>query len=841
MVLTSLLAVSTYLASKAAKDKALETIKGIAEKKAEELSGKSMLAIWQNVKNYKNRWRYTDDDELLKAVSKAYWDATELLLHDYRSQYTIGDSDGLLINKLQGWIKEEKKLSVEGAKEDILSDNVSTLLAKGSQASEYIESLDKLLTEDLENNIKHIIGEGQLPDLIQMLRQGWQREGNHVSWLQVLIFKFVEKLKGDDSLLKLFSERTMSNISVDIQELKLRTAEILRTLQSLYLIEESFSNIQSTNALLVSKIDLLLANQPQSAKNTFFNSSEAIQLVDTVDTLKISVREKYLKFEKRQQQATADNSNEDTKELLAVAEAAWQKEIFELRVAEERLAMIRDFVISAHQFFERMHKADMSESIKAAEQLFMAGNFNAVINLLENPGRAARQQNMREREQTLKNEKQNFARESLLLAQTILLQFDNVNRHQAAVQYFEESIESFPFFDNYYEYGSYKYRQNQKGEAIKLYTKAIELAEEKTADVIVGVYNKLGLLHNDRNEFEQAAGCFEQALEVSNQILKKEGNLDLVELINLLNSLGGYYSTIKQPERAQHYFSQALAIVNDWSGDKLERLIAYKALTYKNVGIYYNLFSDTRNAIAYLENAKEYFKQAIKVDDCYEPPYSECLNQLSRIYHSRNNSLARENIEEALAIARRLYSEDPACKPDLASDLQQLGHLIVDESPDESKIYFDEALKLVSELCENGETAYKSQLGSIYNHLGIYSIIKKNPQQALIYYSKALTIYKELFDIDFKANGELVSGVFFNIGLLYLDAFGNIREAIMNIEAAVRINRRLYTVIPESVAFQFYESLIELAKILKPIDINASIQLSQEAAEIERIFAPRNT
>ena len=240
---------------------------------------------------------------------------------------------------------------------------------------------------------------------------------------------------------------------------------------------------------------------------------------------------------------------------------------------------------------------------------------------------------------------------------------------------------------------------------------------------IASVYNNIGNIHNQRDQWDIALRNFQLGYELR----KKRLPPDHPHIGASLNNIGMIYKAKEQPDVALEYFHQALPITekNTNTGNP------QTAMVNENIGKVYSDKHDYDSALVHLLRALAMFK--IIVPEQHRE-IARCSGSIGYVYEKK------ENYNQALDYYQQQLNVEERCLPPDHPNL--ISHLdwIVDTYKKKNEP--DKAVKL----CQEKINRRKTQLGATHPCIAqILMIIgdllkRKEPKEALKHYEEALSI-----------------------------------------------------------------------------------------------------
>jgi tetratricopeptide (TPR) repeat protein len=257
---------------------------------------------------------------------------------------------------------------------------------------------------------------------------------------------------------------------------------------------------------------------------------------------------------------------------------------------------------------------------------------------------------------------------------------------------------------------------------------------------IASIYNNIGNIHNQRDEWDLALKNFELGYKIRQKRLAPDHS----HIAASLNNIGMIHKAKGNSDLALDQFKQALPITEKLSSNNNLKT----AMVTENIGKVYSDKNDYDAALVYLLRALKIFKQ---IQPEQQRDIARCLGTIGYVYEKKNDFHAALNYYH-----QQLKIEDqclPFDHPNLTSHL----NWIVDTY---KKIGGTEkALKL----CQEKLNVQKTRLGT--NHPCIAKILmimanllKQNKsKEALKYYEEALSILENATPIDLQTTSDCLT------------------------------------------------------------------------------------
>ncbi|UJS19451.1 MAG: tetratricopeptide repeat protein [Candidatus Brocadia sp.] len=376
---------------------------------------------------------------------------------------------------------------------------------------------------------------------------------------------------------------------------------------------------------------------------------------------------------------------------------------------EELRKQKQDFEQQIIRLAETFSKIEINtERLKQAQQYFTQGKFREADAILKTEELSRDQQQLldakarktRELEELNKQLISN-ASEFLIKAQITATNFSNPRRFQDACSFYEKSIQSYPTFENTWEYAYFLQQHNQHNEAERYYQEVIKrFGSELDDPTRAATLNNLGVLQKDKNEFDDALKSYKEALEIRKKLALANPQTYLPYVATTLNNLGNLQSDKNEFDDALKSYKEALEIYRKLALANPQTYLPDVATTLNNLG---NLQSDKNEFDDALKSYKEALeirkKLALANPQTYLPYVATTLNNLGNLQSDKNEfDDALKSYKEALEIYRKLALANPQTYlPDVAMTLINLSILYQKSRPDkEVSVQFAmEALTIV--------------------------------------------------------------------------------------------------------------------------------------------------
>ncbi|MCG2589676.1 serine/threonine-protein kinase [Rhodohalobacter sulfatireducens] len=269
--------------------------------------------------------------------------------------------------------------------------------------------------------------------------------------------------------------------------------------------------------------------------------------------------------------------------------------------------------------------------------------------------------------------------------------------------------------------GFLKLRTGQIDQAEELYTEALRIFETGTDNQSVmeaaSLVNSLGMIHENRGEYEKAVSNYREAVETLRAI---EGD-DHPRVINYLSNLGYSLNLLGKSEEAEPYIAEAIEVAKQVRGER-----------HPHTALAMNEYANFYFSQGEYENAEIMFREIL---DIYIETFGEEHPAIPVIYNNLGNT--RNNLgdfEAALeyhqyALDRRIelygdiHSETAQSFANLATTFSDM------ERYEEALEYYNKALDIEVQVYGelHPETAYSYEaIGNVYKYMGQMNEAEQN-------------------------------------------------------------------------------------------------------------------
>jgi hypothetical protein len=426
-----------------------------------------------------------------------------------------------------------------------------------------------------------------------------------------------------------------------------------------------------------------------------------------------------------------------------------------------------------------------SERYKEAMRLLLDGDVDGALRLLDHDAIVRRAQNANKALAAGKAQLKQAIDELLLRAAalTTRMQFD-----EAEAEYMAAVAQSEFSFDANYWYARFQQMLHRQDAAIELFDKSRKIADLASSkrDLAL-VLTALGNTYADKKEFAKASGAHREAAEVYASLAKQDPDGYSWHLAQEWINEGIAERRLKNTDKAEKLFEQALMTVAELSPD-LPRTLALSGAVNLNLG---NLRQDQDRPQETYDSYKvaiSAFEKLIALDPReYRPGLAQAYNNLGVFA----DEASRRVIDPAAR--RQLYAEAPQ--------------------------YLEQARNIRDELARINPAAYDPDYAQTLTNLGQMYTARQQFTEAKQSLASAAGIRRALVDRSPDAYRAEYANTLTVLGTTYVIQYGMthdsqlIAEATANFETAAQVQRSGMKQHPEDFAVPLGESLTRAADV----------------------------
>jgi len=324
----------------------------------------------------------------------------------------------------------------------------------------------------------------------------------------------------------------------------------------------------------------------------------------------------------------------------------------------------------------------------------------------------------------------------LLIVSVILISYKGLRAQK------QDEIERYKKFITYYELGDFV-------NAESCLQNSLEFKEAFTKEILIAIYNNLGVINNRLGKYEDALKYFDSA-----EALVDENVQYRLSLADIYINKARIYGIIKEPDKAVDYLEQGLKIYLSFNKPNKEILFRISAV-YLNLGLTYFEKREYNFALQYLEISKN-----IKLKNNLAEVALTYLNMAKTYVEINSKGLAQRYFLKSIESFEREFGRDyyriSSVLFDYGLFLRSIGKT-------------SEALEMHQKalaICLKNYGAKHTFVSLSYKHIGDHFFYLSDYQTALQYYQNSLiAVVSDFNNTDIYTNPSLGS-VIFDIRLL---------------------------------------------------------------------------
>lgn len=378
-----------------------------------------------------------------------------------------------------------------------------------------------------------------------------------------------------------------------------------------------------------------------------------------------------------------------------------QRVTAQLKQLEAQLEQFKKDVIKLAEQFDLIEIN--TERLKNAKEYFDKGEIKEAKAVLESELEQMRDEQAKLLEKKLEFEEEilpklkNNAEEFFMLALLALTDYENEDRFEKTIEYFQRSIESLETKQNLIEYGSFLIfigKANEAGKQFEAFIK--KFAGDMTDEEKAGTFVNFGFYYFNINQYETAKEYLEQALE----ILETEPAKAFKDYCYIYAAAQGNLAVISQQElkfdEADQRYNQSIASIGKVLDDNYQPNASLYIDTLNNHGyLLMNMqrFEDSENAFQTAYAELERYEQKLGIS----LPFHLINNQLNYgnlLFFTNEFDRSIEKFENALGVIETFSDINSELYiPNKAMIFNSIGCVFLKQKKfTEAKLYFENAV-----------------------------------------------------------------------------------------------------------------------------------------------------
>ncbi len=244
-----------------------------------------------------------------------------------------------------------------------------------------------------------------------------------------------------------------------------------------------------------------------------------------------------------------------------------------------------------------------TERLQKAYLSYEEGDFQRAGELLDTEALGKDQQHLlTQQEKTQKileeinKQLRHNATEYLIKAEITAIDYSIPKRFNAVKEYYSQSIRSYPFFVNLFNFAVFLVENCQFNDAESLYMRLLnDFKERNNQNQLAVILNNLAILHSKKNEFDAAETEYSEALSIFRTLADANPSVFLPYVAMTLNNLAILHSEKNEFDAAETEYSEALEIRMNLADANPSVFLPYVAMTLYNLA---SLHSDKNESDA---------------------------------------------------------------------------------------------------------------------------------------------------------------------------------------------------------------------------------------------------
>lgn len=403
--------------------------------------------------------------------------------------------------------------------------------------------------------------------------------------------------------------------------------------------------------------------------------------------------------------------------------------------------------------------------------------------------------------------------------------------------------------------GDEKHGCDLLAEAVEQYRQHADLGFARSRATLATMCNSLANACADLNELDAASASYQQALELREELARRQPDEFEPLAADVLVNLGILSGDREEHHSAQTFYERAIAIYEV----HLHRQSAFAkrlATALTNLGVTQRALRDWAGAAESYGRARELLRQlSAESPGRYDEQLATVLNNLGNLQMRRNAlTVAKQTYEESLAIFKRLAETHPDLHlADIAMVHGNLGALLcATGDSDDARGYLEAALQTLEPLAERTPLKYRDEWLRVLNNLGAVQRAVNDLEAAKTSFEAVLAARRAAEQESLAERGadvsrarapvlrDSVAGSLINLGLVCHDLreFDAARKCF--VEATAR-RRQLAASEPEAFLPDLAAALTSLGTVLSNTsEQEEAVSCYREAIDIYRRLADKN-
>lgn len=363
------------------------------------------------------------------------------------------------------------------------------------------------------------------------------------------------------------------------------------------------------------------------------------------------------------------------------------------------------------------------------------------------------------------------------IMKNIAMSYQKLEKCNSALEFYEKALSIFrPYFANNYNknitdclnyIGSVFRKIGNYNPALEIYEKLLDFYKIPTGNElnknVARIFNKIGTIFNGLGNFTESLSYHHKTLVIHKSLIQTTKNVDDLDVANCMKNIGKVYDQIGNFNKALNYFLKTIEIYKNIFKSENNFEIA---LCYYCIGNVYNKKGNFNSAFAYLNKGLIICLKVLDTNTGLSE--DKIFNTIGMFY------IQMEEYEKAKQYFELVNNKD-------GNFFRNIGDCFL--TYDESKIFYEEALRLYQEQFEN---AYNSDCSLMLYKLGSNLEVLNTLDEMIELQEQSLKIRKKL-------NGINNLNVVYNLNMIGLITFMQKKhdEALEYFQSALNILEHL--------------------------------------------------
>jgi len=357
------------------------------------------------------------------------------------------------------------------------------------------------------------------------------------------------------------------------------------------------------------------------------------------------------------------------------------------------------------------------EELKELQELFLEGRHQEIEEKV-NP--KAIEESIKIRKEANKKD----ANKLLILAKSTAIQFENEDRFEKTIEYFELSLKADRNGENLFYYALFLQEHNKNQEAIPFYNEALSLSEKLTVAEsqshlanMTGILINLANLYSQINEIEKAVEHYGKSLKLLTQLAEIDRKTYLPGLALCCFNIGNFHQQNKSFEKSILSYNKALSLYRELTSSYPKEYEHILGSVLNSLGLLKGEIGEQEESRILLNEALNIRRKLVKVDSNYYSSFvADTLLNISKFNEDLNLAIEAKDIYYNLIKLNR-----PVYLPKYASSLRNLANIYIEkQSFQNAESLYKECLGIYEELNKINPQTYSIDLAITHLNMGVF-------------------------------------------------------------------------------------------------------------------------